>query len=255
MIYRNLIILVSSVLILSSCASKKEILYFQDADYYIPQEIYYESVKIQPNDILNITVSALVQETAAPYNTTVGGSAGINNIDLLKLQGYLVGEDGNITFPVLGTLDVANRTTKELEKGIKELLENGGHLKEPTVSVRILNAKVTILGEVAKPGTYSFTEQNITLPQALGFAGDLTINGERKNVLLIREENGIRKIHHLDLTSTEWFNTPYFYIKPNDFIVINPNEAKVKSAGLVGNVGILLTILSLILTVTVLLTR
>ncbi len=255
MIKRNILILVSLVLVFSSCASKKEILYFQDADYYIPQEIYYEPVKIQPNDILNITVSALVQETAAPYNITVAGSAVNSNIDLLKLQGYLVGEDGTITFPVLGTLDVAERTTKELEQGIKELLEKGGHLKEPTISVRILNAKVTVLGEVARPGTYSFTEQNITLPQALGFAGDLTINGERKDVLLIREENGIRKIQHLDLTSTDWFNTPYFYIKPNDFIVINPNEAKVKSAGLVGNVGVLLTILSLVLTVTVLLTR
>lgn len=255
MIKRNILILVSLVLIFSSCASKKEILYFQDADYYIPQEIFYEPVKIQPNDILKISVGALVQETAAPYNRTMDGSAENSNIELLKLQGYLVGEDGTLNFPVLGTLDVAERTTKELEQGIEELLEKGGHLKEPTVSVRILNAKVTVLGEVARPGTYSFTEQNITLPQALGFAGDLTINGERKDVLLIREENGIRRVHHLDLTSTDWFNTPYFYIKPNDFLVINPNEAKVKSAGLIGNAGIVVTILSLLLTVTVLITR
>lgn len=255
MIKSNILILVSLVLVFSSCASKKEILYFQDADDYIPQEIYYEPVKIQPNDILNITVGALVQETAAPYNNRVSSAAGTTSIELLKLQGYLVGDDGTITFPVLGNLGVEGKTTKELEQGIAELLEKGGHLKEPTVSVRILNAKVTILGEVAKPGTYSFTEGNITFPQALGFAGDLTINGERKDALLIREENGIRRVHHLDLTSTQWFNTPSFYIKPNDFIVINPNAAKVKSAGIVGDASIFITIVSLLLTVTVLLTR
>lgn len=255
MINKNWILLILSILVLSSCVSKREVLYFQDADYYIPQEIFYEPVKIQPNDILNIRVSALVPATAEPYNAHAAGGMGNSSIELLKLEGYLVGKDGTITYPVLGKLDVAYRTTSELEKGLQELLENGGHLKDPIVNVRLLNAKVTVLGEVTNPGTYSFTEQNITLPQALGFAGDLTINGERQDVLLIREEEGVRRIHHLDLTSTEWFNTPYFYIKPNDFIVVNPNVAKVKSAGIIGNAGIVLTIVSILLTTTVLITR
>lgn len=255
MTIKTLIINLLIIGVFSSCVSKREVLYFQDADYYIPQEIYYEPVKIQLNDILNIQVSALVPSTAEPYNINGAGNSGVNDMELLKLKGYLVREDGTITFPILGKLHVAYRTTKELERGIQDLLEKGEHLKEPIVSVRILNAKVTVLGEVKDPGTYSFTEENLTLPQALGFAGDLTINGERTDVLLIREEEGIRKIHHLDLTSTSWFDTPYFYIKPNDFIVVNPNVAKVKSAGIIGNAGIVLTIVSILLTSAVLITR
>jgi polysaccharide export outer membrane protein len=238
-----------------SCVSKKEILYLQDADRYNYQNIEYESSKIQPNDILSITVSALVPETAIPYNVQAGTSTSSPSLDLLKLQGYLVSKEGSIVFPVLGKIEVVGNTTSEVGKLIENLLEEGGHLKEPIVSVRLLNAKVTILGEVKNPGTYSFTEQNITLPQALGYAGDLTINGKREDVLLITEENGIRKVLHIDLTSADWFNSPHYYIKPNDFIVVNPNTAKVKSAGLIGDAGIVLTIVSIALTAVVLIVK
>ncbi len=249
------IILILLTLVLQSCTSKKEILYLQDADLYDYQSIEYESSKIQPNDILSITVSALVPETAIPYNVQTVSSSSSPSLDIIKLQGYLVSKEGTIVFPVLGKITVGGSSTAEAEKGIEKLLEDGGHLKEPTVSVRLLNAKVTILGEVKNPGTYTFTEQNITLPQALGYAGDLTINGKRDDILLITEENGARKVVHIDLTSAKWFNTPYYYIKPNDFIVVNPNEAKVKSAGIIGDAGIVLTIVSIALTAVVLIVR
>ncbi|GGW22088.1 polysaccharide biosynthesis/export family protein [Arenibacter certesii] len=243
------------VLVLQSCATKKEILYFQDANTMGPQNITYETPKIQPNDILNITVSALIPETALPYNKQQPTNTSSNSIDLLKLQGYLVSTEGTIVFPVLGTLEAADKTTAQLEKKLQQLLEKGGHLIEPTVSVRLLNAKVTVLGEVQRPGTYSFTEQQISLPQALGYAGDLTINGKRNDVLLIREENGIRTVTQIDLTETDWFNSSYYYIKPNDFIVVNPNAPKVKSAGFVGNTGTLLSVVSVILSSIILITR
>ena len=240
---------------LQSCVSKKEILYLQDADQYAYQNIEYESSKIQPNDILSITVSALVPETAIPYNVQTNATTTSPSLDILKLQGYLVSKEGTIVFPVLGKIEVGGNTTSQIGKILENLLEQGGHLKEPIVSVRLLNAKVTILGEVKNPGTYSFTEQNITLPQALGYAGDLTINGKRDDFLLITEENGIRKVVHIDLTSAEWFNSPNYYIKPNDFIVVNPNTAKVKSAGIIGDAGIVLTIVSIALTAVVLIVK
>ncbi|MCB0464346.1 MAG: polysaccharide biosynthesis/export family protein [Aequorivita sp.] len=249
------IILIILILVLQSCTSKKQILYLQDADLYDYQNIAYESSRIRPNDILSITVSALVPETAIPYNVQTGNSSSSPSLDIIKLQGYLVSTEGTIIFPVLGKIEVTGRTPNQVERGLEKLLEDGGHLKEPTVSVRLLNAKVTILGEVKNPGTYSFTEQNITLPQALGYAGDLTINGQRNDILLITEENGIRKVVHIDLTSADWFNTPSYYIKPNDFIVVNPNNAKVKSAGIIGDAGIVLTIVSIALTAVVLIVK
>ena len=119
----------------------------------------------------------------------------------------------------------------------------------------MLNAKVTILGEVRSPGTYNFTEQNITLMQALGYAGDLTINGKREDVLITREINGVRQVTHIDLTTSDFMSSPYYFIKPNDVIVINPNNPKVKSAGFIGNFGNVATVISLALSITILLAR
>jgi polysaccharide export outer membrane protein len=116
------------------------------------------------------------------------------------------------------------------------------------VTVRILNAKVTTLGEVSNLGTYTYTEQYITFPQALSYAGDVTIGANRKEVWLIREEEGVRKYHKIDLTQTDWFNSPYYTIKQNDIIDVCPNEVKVKSAGFIGNTGTVLSVISILFT-------
>jgi polysaccharide export outer membrane protein len=108
-----------------------------------------------------------------------------------------------------------------------------------------MNAKFTVLGEVNKPGTYTFNEENISVLQALGYAGDLTINGVRNDILIIREENNVKTYAKIDLTSKDWFNSPYYYIKPNDVVYVNPNGAKVKSAGYIGSLGNFLTIVSI----------
>lgn len=243
------------VLLLQSCASKKDILYFQDATNYASAPIVYGNTTLQPNDILNITVSALVPETAIPYNIPGAENSAGATIETIKLQAYLVTADETIEFPVLGTISVKNKTISQLEQYIKKLLEEGGHLVKPRVLARLLNAKVTVLGEVNKPGTYSYTEQNISLTQALGYAGDLTINGKRKDVLLIRESNGVRTISHIDLTTANWMNDPNFVIKQNDVIIVNPNDSKVKTAGFIGNVSVILTIASLLLSTVIILIR
>jgi polysaccharide export outer membrane protein len=243
------------LVVLSACASKKDILYMQDAIQQDNSKVNYESANIQPNDILKITVESTMPEAAIPYNKSTATGVQSQNLQVLQLDGYLVSTENTIKFPVLGDISTANKTTKELETEIKNQLTSGGHLVNPTVNIRLINAKVTILGEVNKPGTYSFTEQNITILQALGYAGDLTINGKRDDILITREVDGVRKISHIDLTSASFMDSEFYFIKPNDNIIVNPNDTKVKTAGFVGNVGTILTIASLALSVTILLTR
>jgi polysaccharide export outer membrane protein len=217
--------------------------------------VEYINPTIQPNDILKISVETIVPEAALPYNKIISSSGQLNTFELLKLEGYLVSNTQTIMFPVLGSISVKNLSTLTLEEKLKELLETGGHLVNPSVSVRLLNAKVTILGEVNKPGTYSFTEQSITLLQALGYANDLTINGKRDGVMVIREKDGVRTVGRINLTSAGFIESPFYYIMPNDVVVVNQNSAKVKSAGFIGNSGTVLTIASLVLSSIVLLTR
>lgn len=249
------VITILVLFLLCSCASKKEILYMQDATTEAIGKVKYQSSTIQPNDILKINVESLVPEAAMPYNKGTLQSIQPQNVQLLQIDGYLVSLDNTIKFPVLGEISTSEQTTAQLEQTIKDKLVDGGHLVNPTVNVRLINAKFTVLGEVNQPGTYTFVEQNITLLQALGYAGDLTINGKRNDILLTREVDGVRKVTHIDITSASFMNSEYYFVKPNDVIVVNPNEPRIKNAGFVGNVGTILTIASLALSVTILLTR
>lgn len=250
-------LLLFCTVLLSSCVSNKEILYFQDADRYTETAITYSENTIQPNDILSVTISAAIPETAIPYNKNMGSNMqlGGQNIEMLKLQGYLVNAAGYIALPVLGQTLVTQNTTSQLEAAIVTQLETAGHLIDPEVSVRLLNAKVTVLGEVKQPGTFTFTEQNLSVLQALGYAGDLTINGRRDDVLLIRELDAKRRITHINLTTADWMENPEYVIKPNDVLIVQPNKAKVKTAGYIGNVSTIVAIASLVLSATILLTR
>lgn len=238
--------------ICTSCANKRDILYLQDAKLNASGDILYNSPTIQPNDILKITVGSLEPELSILYNHNNAGSQ--QNILVMQLEGYLVNIDNTIDFPILGEISTLNLTTIQLADSIKNRLISEGHLINPNVNVRLINAKITILGEVNKPGTYNFTEQNITVMQALGYAGDLTINGKRNDILITREINGIRKVAHINLTSSEFMKSPYYFVKPNDLIIVNPNDPRVKSSGFVGNVGTLATVISLVLSLTILIT-
>ena len=252
---KHIVLLLSALLFLNSCASKKDILYLQDIDAKGVGPIVYQSSKIQPNDILKITVESLSPEAALPYNKNIGQTVKSSTLEVMQLEGYVVTVDNSITLPGLGAISTKNKTTQELADFITEQLISGDHLSDARVDVRLINAKVTILGEVKAPGTFNYTDQNMTLLQALGLAGDLTINGERKDVIMTREVDGVRKVTHIDLTSAEFMNSEYYFIKPNDLIVVNPNDPKVKSSGFIGNVGTVATVISLVLSITILLTR
>lgn len=222
-------------ILFSSCASKKDILYFNDIHTNQQDQVVYSPGKIQVNDILNVIISSSTAELSTQYN--------LNQTP--TFTGYLVSTEGTITLPVIGKYKVKEMTISELENALSKKLKDEKHLTDPIVTVRLLNAKFTVLGEVNKPGTYNFSEENVSLLQALGYAGDLTINGQRKNVVIIREENNTKSYTTIDLTSKGWFNSPYYYIKPNDVIYVNPNGAKVKSAGYIGSLGNFLTIVSI----------
>ncbi|GEC79196.1 polysaccharide biosynthesis/export family protein [Flavobacterium aquatile] len=222
-----------------SCSSKKEILYFTDIDYKKQDQNVYTVNKIQPNDILSIIVSSSSSELSMMYNLNQD-----QNQNSSLFQGYLVSQEGKITLPILGKILVTGISLEELESLLMKKLIDEKHLKEPIVTVRLMNAKFTVLGEVNQPGTYKYTEPQISILQALGYAGDLTINGKRENVLLIREENNIKSYIMIDLTSKNWFSSPHYYIKPNDIIYVNPNGPKVKTAGYVGNLGTFISVVS-----------
>ncbi len=251
---KKLFLLLIASLFIQSCASKKDVLYYQDIKNGSQDNISYLTSKLQVNDILFIKVTALIPESAEPFNIQVN-SLGSFNIETYKIQGYLVSQKGTITFPILGEIDVAGKATEEVQEIIAKKLKDNGYIKDPIVSVRIINSKVTVLGEVRAPGTYNFDEQNISLNQAIGFAGDLTINGVRKDVLLIREINGARTYIHLDLTSSDWFKGPYYYVKQNDVIVVNPNGPRVLASGYLTNVGSILGAVSFAITLVFLLKK
>ncbi|WP_269686380.1 polysaccharide biosynthesis/export family protein [Flavobacterium lacustre] len=243
----NFFLLIIGVLIfLSSCSTKKDLIYFNDINIKEQDNTVFSEGKIQRNDILSIVISSSSPDLASMYNTNQADSS---------LTGYLVTIDGTITLPILGKIKVQELTIQELENLLIKKLIDGNHLSNPTVTVRLRNAKFTVLGEVKMPGTYTFNEQNISILQALGYAGDLTIHGKRQNVLIIREENNKKTYMTIDLTSKKWFDSPYYYIKPNDVIYVNPNGAKVTSSGYVSSFGNLLAVISIALSTILILTK
>ena len=252
---KHFLLIFSIFTLFQSCVSKKEMLYLQDLESYNNTDVTYNNHTLQVDDILKISVGALMPEAALPYNNITGGNVVANNIDVMKLDGYLVSQTMTINFPVLGELSVKDKTTQDLENDIKKLLVDGGYLINPNVTVRLLNAKFTILGEVQQPGTFFFTENNISLLQALGLAGDLTINGSREDVVVLRYVDGVQTTERINLTSANFLSGPYQMVKPNDVLIVNPNSAKLKTAGYVGNISAILGITSIILTTILLFTR
>ena len=235
---------------LSSCVDQKQIAYFQKgvnqpdtiavAQAYIP--------KIEPGDILAIPVGSLNPTASSffnPYSTmpvssdngisssgqgggTGQSSSGLSTSSSLtqsSAPGYLVDAAGTIDMPLLGNLKISGLTTTEAKNMIKDKLKL--YLKEPTVSVRFLNYKISVLGEVAHPSVYVIPNESVTLPEALSMAGDMTIFGKRENVLVIRDENGKKEFGRVNLNTREVYASPYYYLHANDVIYVEPNKGRI----------------------------
>ena len=230
---RALIALVAVVLLAPSCATKKDILYFQNIDEVEPkaQTTQYEAV-IKKDDRLTIIVSGADKTVTAPYNLTLGemganGYSSSTNPEQATLS-YLVDPEGNINFPILGIIHVEGMTRNQLVNYLQT--EIGKDVKDPIVYVSIKNYKITVLGEVKAPGTYTMDSEKITILQALGRAGDLNLTAEREGILLIREENGVARHYTIDLKSADLLNSPYFYLQQNDVIYVPASASRVMTA-------------------------
>ncbi|NRF39183.1 polysaccharide biosynthesis/export family protein [Pedobacter foliorum] len=250
---RKFFYLIVAVLFMSSCGVKyKSVPYFTDlpADSLIREQIKNQTVlKIQKDDILAITVSSLNLDASAIFNmgttsSIQGNSSGASN-PMTTSNGFVVNQNGEIQLPLIGAVKVEGLSTNQAREFIqKELIK---YLKEPVVSLRLINFKVSVLGDVVHPGTYPVQNERVTVVEALSMAGDLSITAVRKNVLLIRENEGKRQYIRLNMQSKDLFNSEYFYLQNNDVLYIQPGNAKYASVDAsYRNVSIIFSALSVI---------
>ena len=235
------------VFFLTCCSSKKDILLLQDIENNANYSYSFTEHKIRVDDILKVEVSNKSFQVFNTTNLNEYSNRFQSTRESELLNGYKVNLDGFINLPDLGNLKVINLTISELENLIKKLVIDKELLLNPTVSVKLINAHFTILGEVNRPGEYFFDKNNIHVLEAIGIAGDLTINGQRKNIKIIRNNDNISNIYNVDLTSVKSLNNPNFQIFSGDIIIVNPNKSRVKNAGIIGNSGTLLSLLSFLL--------
>jgi len=217
----------------TSCVNTKKSLYFADQkDTILMVSNLAPKAVIQNNDLLSISISSLNPEASALFNTpnTSGTTANNSNGGTVQSFGYLVNSDGNVQIPILGNIKASGITQDDLKFKISKELIDKKLLNDPVVTIRNLNFKVTVLGEVGKPTVISVPTEKISLLEAIGLAGDLTIYANRQNVLLVREEENKKITKRIDLNSTELFTSSYYYLKPNDVIYVEPNKVKINSA-------------------------
>lgn len=231
----RLLTIMSAVLLLSSCATVKDIAYFQNKVVNDPEKIdRHAGIVIQPKDQLSIVVSSRNPELVAMFNLPVisyqAGSEVMTSGSQQRLMGYVVDNDGNIDFPVLGPMNVAGLTRWELSEKIKKSLLDQKLLSDAVVTVEFMNFKVSVIGEVAAPGTYNIQGDKVTILQAISMARDLTIFGERENVSVIRERNGERIIYEINLCNVDLFKSPAYYLQQNDIVYVQPNANKARQS-------------------------
>ncbi len=248
------ILMIANVFLLlcSSCVSRQEIVYFQNELDNVNYDLD-KNVKIRPNDQLTIRVSTPEPEAALPFNLTTSVGSDANSGGNTELETYMVAEDGTIEFPVLGTIEVEGLNTFELSKKMRDAISI--YVKDAIVNVRVLNFKISVLGEVKNPGTFIIQDDYISLPQALGLAGDMTIFGKRENIMVVREIGGKKTKAYLDLTDFETVSSPYFNLIQNDIVYVEPKGTKRQSASVLNNAGSYIAIMSFLISTIILVTN
>ena len=234
--FKNLIIFAVMVLALTGCktATQNNLSYFRNlgdaASGVMPQGSGYD-IKIAPEDELSIVISSAVPEATAMYNqpqANIARRGDYNTQPMPRLQTYIVDKQGDIMMPVLGKLNVAGKSTSEIEQMITSRLSST--VKDPFVRVELTGFYVNVMGEVKNPHRIFVNSQRYTLLDALSEAGDLTEYGERSKVIVIREENGKQMYHRLDLSDNNVFSSPYFYLQQNDVVYVEPNQIRIDNS-------------------------
>ncbi len=252
----NLSLLLLVTLFIFSCASKDKIIYYENAEKDISNSVQKVNTRIQPDDLLMIIVSALDPDLAIPFNLTSTSTVMRENqagVGQQSQQLYLVDGNGNIEFPVIGQISVLNRTKDEVMEELKSKISV--YINNPIINVRIMNFKVTVQGEVNRPGVHTITSERLTVTEALSLSGDLTIYGNRNNILIIREENGKRISKRIDITKTDFINSPFYYLKQNDIVYVEPNKTRVNASAVGPNASIFISIASLVIGILTLISR
>jgi polysaccharide biosynthesis/export protein len=256
-----MVLAVISSFSISSCSTPKNITYFKDVPDTVKQRMVnqaaYFTPVIQPDDILQVNIQTLDANTTAllnqqntvswpaANNSTPGGSASMPT----NISGYLVDKEGSVILPLLGKVSVKGKTTDQVRDDIRA--KAAEFYKDPVVNVRFANFKITVLGEVAHPASYIMPNEKITLLDALGMAGDLTIYGKRENVLLIRDNNGQKEFVRFDLNNSNTFSSPYFFLHQGDVIYVEPNKNRIAStdASQVRRIAIFTSVMTLLIVI------
>ncbi len=229
-----------------SCSSKKNIVYFQDISDNNNLNFEFVDHKIKPGDILSISILIDNPENLVSLNNANPTTA-LKNRESKIFDGYIVDKNGFIEYPQIGNVKLGNLSIEDAKLILKNKLSDLQILTNPIIDLKVLNWNFTIIGEVNRPGKYYFDEPNFNFLQAIGVAGDLTINGQRDKIKLIRNIDGNLKSFDIDLTKSDFINQISFQIFSGDIIVINPNLSRVKNAGIIGNSGTLVSLLSFLL--------
>ena len=236
---KSFVLLSVMTVLLASCGSVKNVAYLQNSDYIdLSRSEFLYDARIMPKDVLTITVNTVNPEASAPYNLIVRSTLTNTSSSVStgggSLQTYLVDNNGTIEFPVLGTLHVGGLSKSECEKMIHDkIMPYLNAAENPVVTVRMSNYKISVLGEVNKPGMFNVSNEKINILEALAQAGDLTIYGVREKVKLIRENaNGKKEIVNLNLNDAEIINSPYYYLQQNDIVYVEPNKVKARNSSI-----------------------
>ena len=252
---RNKIVLfgifLTSILLLSSCTSRKNIAYYQNIEQLNNQAQQTYEPKLQADDLLSIIVNSETPELTKPYNLFVSSGSEATDFTSVRgqqrLQTFLIDNQGYVTFPVLGKLKLGGLTRGEAEVFLTNELKNS--ISDVSINLRILNFKVSVQGEVLRPMVHSITTERITLPEALSMSGDLTIYGKRDNILIIREVDGKKTYNYVDITKSDFINSPFYYLSQNDLVYVEPNKTKVNSSVVGPNISVILSALSVLASV------
>lgn len=250
---KKFITLIIIVGLLFACASKEDVVYFNgvnSSDNSIGLDSY--SPVYHVDDELVIIVNALDVEAAKPFNKATV-SVSLDMLDARgreRIQTYRVDSEGNINFPVLGKISIAGLNREQATTMLQEKLED--YIKNPIVDIETVNYRITVLGEVNRPGTYNATNEKITLLEALSLAGDLTIYGERENVLVIQDYDGKKTYTRVNLKSNELFDSPVYYLSQNDVVYVEPNKTRAKNSAIGAQTGVILSSLGLLVSMTAL---